>query len=202
MFLLTSILLLFLCVKAALLTTNDVENLYDFYIETNGVNWKLFDPSRAWNFTSPNTTGTEPCSHEDENGDIVFGWEGVGCSYFCIFENSCNLTGLSLAGIGMTGHFPDSVGNFKHLLNLDLKQNELSGSLPSLLSEASLLEVLIVDNNQLSGAIPNSLMCSSILNSLSLNSNFLSSTLPSCTEGFLGKITSLVLYNNGLSGAI
>ncbi len=87
------------------------------------------------------------------------------------------------------------------VIELDLKNNQLSGRIPSELSSLSDLENLNLGGNQLTGAIPSEIGDLSKLRALELWGNRLSGKIP--TElGSLTNLQSLWIGNNQLSGEI
>jgi Leucine-rich repeat (LRR) protein len=162
------------CTQVTQIPQSECEALVDFYVSTNGSNWRNHT---GWNETDA------PCD-----------WFGVSCSDGHVIR-------LSISGNQLSGSIPESLGNLSYLQFLILGYNQLSGSIPDSLGNLSSLQSLYLYNNQLSGAIPESLGNLSHLQFLNLIHNQLSDSIPE-SLGNLSSLQSLSLYNNQLSGSI
>ncbi|KAM4099896.1 hypothetical protein ACB094_05G027400 [Castanea mollissima] len=81
-----------------------------------------------------------------------------------------------------------SLGRVKHLINLDLRFNSLSGPIPSSIGNLSYLGDLFLYDNQLNGTIPKSLALLSNLKALLVGHNLLTGTVD---EGHFTKLSKL-----------
>ncbi|KAF8364631.1 hypothetical protein HHK36_033397 [Tetracentron sinense] len=68
--------------------------------------------------------------------------------------NLKSLLVLNLSSNCLTGHIPSSLENLKELESLDLSQNKLSGEIPQQLTSLTFLEVMNLSRNHLTGRIP------------------------------------------------
>ena len=146
--------------------------------------------------------------------------------------NLSNLTDLWLTSNQLSGEIPSELGNLINLTALGLNGNQLSGEIPSELGNLTNLTALILSGNQLSGCIPAVLrnVQNNDLDQLGLpfcpsdraalealynatnganwtnNSNWLSDSSLGEWHGVTtdanGRVTSLLLPGNGLSGSI
>ena len=177
----------------------DRDALVALYDATNGDNWTN---NQNWKTDAP-----------------LGQWWGVDTNV------SGQVSGLSLAGNGLSGQIPAELGDLSSLTFLDLGSNSLSGPIPAGLGNLSSLEWLSVGGNSLSGPIPpelGNLTSLEILylpyNSLSgpippelsnltallrveANSNDLSGPIPP-ELGRLVSLQALLVYDNNLSGVI
>ncbi|CAG8570565.1 15795_t:CDS:2 [Racocetra fulgida] len=87
---------------------------------------------------------------------------------------SLSLNSIAINGQGISGSFPDFIGN----IQLDFGNNSLTGTIPDSLSQLTNLEFLYLGRNQLSGQIPASLASLTNLKELLLNNNKLSGSIP------------------------
>lgn len=112
-----------------------------------------------------------------------------------------NLTQLLLQENKITGSFPPYIGNLSNLISLNLSSNLLSGTIIAEISWLSQLEQLFLSHNLFSGEIPSELGKLHHLGLLDLSFNKLSGKIP-VSLGNLVQIYSLFLNNNQLSGSI
>ncbi|XP_073156323.1 probable LRR receptor-like serine/threonine-protein kinase At4g37250 [Henckelia pumila] len=131
-----------------------------------------------------------PCSW---NG-VTCGGSGSGGAYF-------RVTGLSLAGSGLLGSIPATVGRIEHLRFLNLSSNSINGSIPSTLFRAIELQVLDLSNNLISGEVPELVGSLKSLRVLDLSDNALAGNLPRNLTS-LQNLTSVSLKNNYLFGSL
>ncbi|KAM4119554.1 hypothetical protein ACJW30_03G068800 [Castanea mollissima] len=107
--------------------------------------------------------------------------------YLPEFHSSNPLRKLRLANTGFSGKLPDSIGNLKSLIELDIHTCHFSGLVPTSLGNLTNLIVLYLAFNKFSGQIPFSLANLTQLSHLLLSPNsFSAQTLP-----WLGKQTKL-----------
>ena len=100
-------------------------------------------------------------------------WHGVTTGY------SGRVIELNLRDNQLSGEIPPELGGLSILRKLDLRVNQLSGEIPPELGDLSILEWLDLSVNQLSGEIPPELGGLSKLRTLYLNVNQLSGCIPS-----------------------
>ncbi|CAA2999533.1 kinase TMKL1 [Olea europaea subsp. europaea] len=91
---------------------------------------------------------------------------------------------------------------FLHLISIQLPSANLSGILPREIGEFSNLESLYLGVNTLSGTIPLELGYSSSLSDVDLSHNLLSGSLPTSIWNLCGRLVSLRLHGNSLSGSL
>ncbi len=103
------------CTAVAQIPQSECEALVDFYVSTNGSNWKNHT---GWNETDA------PCD-----------WFGVSCS-------GGHVINLYLYNKKLSGSIPESLGNLSNLRSLDLHSNQLNGSIPESLGNLSHLQSL------------------------------------------------------------
>ena len=99
-------------------------------------------------------------------------WQGV-----TVGGSPPRVTGLDLAGTGLTGRIPPELGRLDGLVHLNLALNRLTGPVRPELGRLAALRGLSLDGNALTGAIPAEL-------------------------GRLGRLESLWLRGNRLTGAV
>jgi Leucine-rich repeat (LRR) protein len=161
----------FQCADVTEIPAAECEALQDLYNNTNGANWQ---DNTGWLVTDT------PCS-----------WFGVVC------ENG-KLTEVHLAGNGLLGQLPESVGDLSDLEYLNVNDNELTGTVPDSIGHLTELQGLWVGGNQITG-IPDSIGDCSQLTHLELRHNQVSS-IPS-RIGELTGLTHLTLHYNPLTDA-
>ena len=97
---------------------------------------------------------------------------------------------------------PPCLGNLSnHLIDLDLKSNNLHGTIPSTFTKGCYLKSLILNGNQLEGSLPQSLVHCRKLEVLDCGNNKINSTLP-CWLETLPKLQVLILRSNNFHGAL
>ncbi|XP_022983185.1 putative leucine-rich repeat receptor-like serine/threonine-protein kinase At2g24130 isoform X1 [Cucurbita maxima] len=117
-------------------------------------------------------------------------------------RNCSSLEELELAGMGLGGSLPDSIGqlgvNFSVLF---LQENQIFGSIPPSLAKLSKLAGLNLTSNLLNGTIPAEISKLSKLEQLFLSHNLFTSDIPEAL-GELPHLGLLDLSHNQLSGEI
>jgi Leucine-rich repeat (LRR) protein len=109
---------------------------------------------------------------------------------------------LSLAGDGLVGTIPSSLGNHLTALTyLGLFLNSLTGTIPTSLAALTGLLELHLNDNALTGAIPSQLGELTALTGMYLSNNALSGTIPSQLGGMTA-LQVLYLFGNALTGTI
>uniref|UniRef100_J3LES2 Receptor kinase-like protein Xa21 n=1 Tax=Oryza brachyantha TaxID=4533 RepID=J3LES2_ORYBR len=123
-------------------------------------------------------------------------WKGVTCTT----KHPGRVTELDLAGQGLSGAIPASVGNLTFVRTLDLSSNNFYGQMPDL-SNLQKMQVLNLSYNSLHGVIPDTLSNCSNLKELHLYHNSLTSNIPP-QIGLLANLVYMAISNNNLSGTI
>ncbi|KAJ4754268.1 Leucine-rich repeat protein kinase family protein [Rhynchospora pubera] len=120
------------------------------------------------------SNATSPC---DQNST----WYGVVCEG--------NLTGLRLAGLGLSGNIDiDALLQFDGLRSISFDNNSFSGPLPAF-ERLTALKSIFLSNNQFSGALPDNFFVHlNHLKKLWLDGNQITGAIPSS----LGNATSLI----------
>ncbi|KAM3753061.1 hypothetical protein ACB098_03G065400 [Castanea mollissima] len=121
--------------------------------------------------------------------------------YLPEFHSSNPLRILRLSNTGFSGKLPDSIGNLKSLIELDIETCHFSGLVPTSLGNLTNLIVLSLSLNNLYGDIPSSLKNLTQLTVLSLASNQLTGEIPPWL-GNLTQLTVLELGANKFHGSI
>ncbi|OAY69413.1 putative leucine-rich repeat receptor-like serine/threonine-protein kinase [Ananas comosus] len=116
-------------------------------------------------------------------------------------ELSPNLRQLDLEENFISGPIPVNISNLVNLTYLNLSNNYLNGSIPPEISRLRKLERVYLLNNFLTGEIPPSLGEIPHLGLVDFSGNRLSATIPD-TFANLTQLRRLMLHNNMLSGAI
>ncbi|KAL1809786.1 hypothetical protein ACET3Z_026776 [Daucus carota] len=121
---------------------------------------------------------------------------------FFALANCTVLKELELAGMGLGGILPGSVGQLSVKLNyMLLGENQIAGSIPLALGNLSALTTLNLSNNLLNGTLPSELSQLRSLEQLILSNNYLTGEIPS-TLGLYSKLGLLDLSWNKFFGAI
>ncbi|XP_073288915.1 probable LRR receptor-like serine/threonine-protein kinase At4g37250 [Primulina huaijiensis] len=128
-------------------------------------------------------------------------WNGVTCGTWGSGDAYFRVTGLSLAGCGLLGSIPATLGRIEHLRFLNLSRNSINGSIPSTLFRATELQIFDISNNLVSGELPELVGNLKNLRVLDLSDNALSGNLPRNLTS-LQNLTSVFLQNNYLSGSL
>ncbi|WCJ44597.1 receptor like protein 9 [Euphorbia peplus] len=112
-----------------------------------------------------------------------------------------SLKTLSLGECGLIGDIPPSQGLclLKHLQELDMTNNDLTGNLPCCLGNLTSLESLVLSYNQLSGNLPQFVASWAALRVLDLSSNHFSGNLPLSLANWTS-LRKLDLSRNQFSG--
>ncbi len=122
-------------------------------------------------------------------------WFGVGLS------DEGWLVDLSLRENNLTGALPPELGSLPHLQVLNLRGNAVTGPIPTELASLSQLEELDLRYNTLTGPIPPELGSLQQVKRLILRGNSLTGPIPS-ELGSLPKLEWLILDSNSLTGSI
>ncbi|KAI4351545.1 hypothetical protein L6164_005902 [Bauhinia variegata] len=135
-----------------------------------------------------------------DNTTVGFICEFVGVSCWNPQEN--RIINLELREMELSGQVPESLKYCKNLQKLDLGSNDLSGTIPSeICSWLPFLTQLDLSENGLSGTIPPTLVNCTYLNELILSNNQLSGTIP-YEFASLSRLKRFSVANNHLSGTI
>ncbi|XP_022948899.1 putative leucine-rich repeat receptor-like serine/threonine-protein kinase At2g24130 [Cucurbita moschata] len=137
------------------------------------------------------------------NNDMVSHGGNTNLEPFIMSLRNCSsLEELELAGMGLGGRLPDSIGylgvNFSVL---SLQENQIFGSIPPSLAQLSKLAGLNLTSNLLNGTIPADISKLSKLEQLFLSHNLFTSGIPEAL-GELEHLGLLDLSHNQLSGEI
>ena len=108
---------------------------------------------------------------------------------------------LWLAGCGLVGEIPPSIGRLGSLVNLDLSTNNLTGEIPSSIRRMENAMQIELYSNRLTGSVPEGLGALKKLRFFDASMNRLSGEIPA--DVFLApRLESLHLYQNQLSGRL
>ncbi|XP_050381432.1 putative leucine-rich repeat receptor-like serine/threonine-protein kinase At2g24130 [Argentina anserina] len=122
--------------------------------------------------------------------------------FFTALANCTSLEELELAGMGLGGTLPSSIGGFGvNFTNLLLQENQLFGSVPSNIGNISKLVVLNLTSNLINGTISANISRLSRLEQLFLSHNSFTSTIPEAL-GHLPQLGLLDLSHNLFLGDI
>ncbi|CAK9322438.1 unnamed protein product [Citrullus colocynthis] len=117
-------------------------------------------------------------------------------------RNCSSLEELELAGMGLGGRLPSSIGHLGvNFSLLSLQENQIFGSIPPSLAKLSKLAGLNLTSNLLNGTIPPEISRLSKLEQLFLSHNLFTSNIPEAL-GELPHLGLLDLSHNQLSGEI
>jgi Leucine-rich repeat (LRR) protein len=141
-----------------------------------------------------------PKLHSSTNGPgwtTSNGWLSINtpCNWYgviCDIGSPRHVIQLSLASNRLSGTLPPELGRLTDLQVLGLSSNQLTGSIPSELEQLTNLLELSLNNNQLSGALPQTLGQMTDLQYLDLSSNQLSGRLP-CSLANRGQLGTLYI---------
>lgn len=111
--------------------------LHDLYISTNGNKWLWHYDGGHWNFTNPYVN---PCNdsysynltnYENSNSyNVEYTWQGLTCIYDADLSYYY-ITSINLGRYSLQGKIPETIGNFKQLIILELQENILTNTIPS-----------------------------------------------------------------------
>ncbi|KAF7124715.1 hypothetical protein RHSIM_Rhsim12G0185000 [Rhododendron simsii] len=122
-------------------------------------------------------------------------------TFFTVLCNYTSVIELELAGMGLGGKLPTSIGKCVYLEYLLLQENNITGSIPPTLSNLTHFSQLNLTSNLLSGTIPEEISQLPHLEQLFLSHNSLSGPIPAAVGQFQ-HLGLLHLSNNKFSGAI
>ncbi|XP_072972546.1 tyrosine-sulfated glycopeptide receptor 1-like [Typha angustifolia] len=113
-----------------------------------------------------------------------------------------NIITLDLAGNGLSGHLPESIGQLVNLEHLSLDSNRLSGNLPSSLSNCTSLKDLNLRANNFSGKLSAFNFSNlSNLETIDLGINNFTGGIPESIYAY-GSLNALRLSANNLTGQV
>lgn len=134
------------------------------------------------------------------NSSVGFICSFVGVS--CWNDRENRIINLELRDMNLSGQVPEPLKYCRSLQTLDLSSNALSGTIPAqICTWVPYLVTLDLSNNELSGSIPPDLVNCTYLNNLILSNNRLSGTIP-FEFTTLGRLRRFSVANNDLTGAI
>ncbi|KAJ9540629.1 hypothetical protein OSB04_027135 [Centaurea solstitialis] len=132
---------------------------------------------------------------------LILKYSRLSCDLPVQLGQFIHLVNLDLSSNMIVGIIPDSIRGLSLLKKLDLSSNRLNGSLPSSLCQLSTLYELDLSDNQLNGNVPDCLGHLSELGLLDLSYNQLNGTLPH-SLGHHSKLSLLDISCNQLNGAL
>ncbi|CAL5382128.1 unnamed protein product [Camellia sinensis] len=158
--------------------------------------WGL-SASNQWNISGEPCSGAaiDSTSIESTNGNYN---PGIKCD---CNGTTCHITRLKVYALDVVGVIPEELWTLTFLINLDLRQNYLTGSLSASIGNLSRMQYLTVGINALSGELPKELGKLTDLRSLAFGTNNFSGALP-LELGNLTKLEQLYFVSSGVSGAI
>ncbi|KAL7204318.1 hypothetical protein ACSBR2_017399 [Camellia fascicularis] len=169
--------------------------------EVNALNtifgeWGL-SASNQWNISGEPCSGAaiDSTSIESTNGNYN---PGIKCD---CNGTTCHITRLKVYALDVVGVIPEELWTLTFLINLDLRQNYLTGRLSASIGNLSRMQYLTVGINALSGELPKELGKLTDLRSLAFGTNNFSGALP-LELGNLTKLEQLYFVSSGVSGAI
>ena len=199
------------------LIASEYQAISDFFVGTDGANWKTADGSAINGWTVDPVTGAN--TGEDPCLAGGYGWRGISCldgRIVTISMESFNINGplpktmgsltklkqIYLSYNGISGSIPTEFGSLTSLTELDLSNNEVSGEIPTSFCSITTFTDFRLSNNQLTGTIPDCIGTSWGTGppTLRLNGNKLSGTIPANLAS-LTAITELLLSQNALTGS-
>ena len=151
-------------------------------------------------------SATNWCGASDEAGVYTNGpcsttkpWAGISCTSI---QGVGRVVKIALAGVGLTGTLPPSLGSLLQLTHLEMTSNSLAGTIPATLSALTNLQYLGLGLNDLVGSLPASVASSlSALTFFDLHDNSLVGPLP-VTLGFISSVKTLLLASNRMTGVV
>ncbi|GMI73073.1 hypothetical protein like AT2G24130 [Hibiscus trionum] len=120
--------------------------------------------------------------------------------FFATLGNCTDLMELELAGMGLGGRLPSSIGH-PSLKRLELQENSIFGSIPPEIGNLSNITMLNLTSNFLNGTIPEEFSLLLMLEGLFLSHNLFNIRIP-LTLGKLPHLSLLDLSNNRFYGEI
>ena len=208
----------------------DYTFLDELYFATNGVTWdnnlgwdrRMEHPLGCFGVTAAVASGAESGHDRDHGGEgnTVHRLSGLDLrgnnlrwvgnfptlsdaerELFKIMQATSGNKRAVRPPIRPDGHLPDSIGNCRGLVELDLRRNRMRGTIPSSIGQCVNLKRINLYANCLSGPIPESIGQLERLVELRLNQNSLCGPIPA-TISNCGRLVKLFLASNKLSGGI
>ncbi|KAK9081969.1 hypothetical protein Syun_030951 [Stephania yunnanensis] len=165
----------------------------------NNLAWLLYLDLNHNNFEGvvPNTSNLQSLLELGLSGnklnatlEQVFGRTSHGLLYAYLADNS------------FTGSLPVEVGNFEHLLEMDVSNNYLEGEIPNTLGKCLSLQQLSLMGNSFRGSIPPSFSSLQGLTFLDLSQNKISGEIPMFLQNLSSSLEYLNLSFNNFEGAM
>ncbi|KAI8027666.1 putative LRR receptor-like serine/threonine-protein kinase [Camellia lanceoleosa] len=158
--------------------------------------WGL-SASNQWNISGEPCSGAaiDSTSIESTNGNYN---PGIKCD---CNRTTCHITRLKVYALDVVGVIPEELWTLTFLINLDLRQNYLTGSLSASIGNLSRMQYLTVGINALSGELPKELGKLTDLRSLYFVSSGVSGAIPS-TFAALRNLQTVRFQGNSFGGPI
>ncbi|KAK9906111.1 hypothetical protein M0R45_002866 [Rubus argutus] len=158
--------------------------------------WRIKANEEQWNTTGDPCSGAAIDSTPVDNGNYN---PFIKCD--CPDNVTCHVTQLKVYALDVVGVIPEELWTLSFLVNLDLRQNYLTGPLSASIGNLTSMQYLSVGINALSGELPKELGKLTELLSFSIATNNFSGPLPS-ELGSLSKLQQLYISSSGVSGKI
>jgi len=128
--------------------------------------------------------------------DNICAWFGVTCD-----END-ELINLSLKNNQLSGSIPTQLALFSQLTNLNLYTNSITGTIPTEIGRLERLNKLRLEKNEISGSIPSEIGRLTLLQNMYLPFNRLAGNLPSEIGNLVNLEQMYLSYNGELNGTL
>jgi Leucine-rich repeat (LRR) protein len=148
--------------------------LEDFFVATNGRDWKL---NFGW------TTNISVCQ-----------WQGITCN------DDWHVIVIDLKNNNIIGTIPASFGNLKHLTAINMNQNAITGQLPKEIFGIETLESMSFQSNNFHGTIPEEILTAKALKTINFYLNNIGGTVPNVTN--MPKLVNFLFGYNNLHGQL
>ncbi|KAK9937493.1 hypothetical protein M0R45_014277 [Rubus argutus] len=158
--------------------------------------WNISPKQKQWNISG------DPCSGAAIDNAVTTSNEAYNPLIKCVCSNStCHITELIVKALDVVGEIPEELWSLTFLINLDLRQNYLTGPLSPSIGNLTRMQFLSFTMNALSGEIPKELGKLTDLRSLAFSTNNFSGPLPP-ELGNLTNLEQIYIDSSGVSGAI
>jgi len=156
----------------AQVSSKEKKALIELNERTEGQNW-----DQKWNFDEP-----------------VSNWHGIKVVNGKVQE-------INLFRNNLKGAIPESIGNLKNLIYLNLAFNKINGEIPLSITKLSKLKVLKLEMNVIMGELPNEIGNLTSLEEFTVFNNLISGEIPE-SFGEMKKLKVLNLSSNKFEGSI